>query len=319
MAFQRAELQAMDEAMVTDFIEQWHLAMKDDHCRYLDKARLPERERTLLATMAARPALRSLASTPLLCAMLCALHLTELGELPRDRIQLYNRCVDMLLRRDERRDVDVSSYEVTLRPETIRWLLARLAYWMLEHDLAVVKRGDAERVIGKDGLDGVRLVRFLSERSGILRQQSIDEFDFIHRTFQEFLAAQQIVEEHEVRKVVRQYGLRSDWRETICLIAGYARPDDQARLLEELLKLAQQHHREQARRIHLLAWEFGELLDEPSFAATEWLQQHVSALVVGRVAKSLDLRDTQVSDLAPLGHLTNLKSLDLASFHCETS
>ncbi len=81
MNFWRADLQPLDEARIDEFIGQWHIAMADERCRYADKARLPAKERQLRQAMI-RPQLQSLAHTPLLCAMLCALNLTESGELP---------------------------------------------------------------------------------------------------------------------------------------------------------------------------------------------------------------------------------------------
>ena len=45
----------------------------------------------------------SLATTPLLCAMLCALHRERGRQLPYDRIELYEAGCEMLL---ERRDME---------------------------------------------------------------------------------------------------------------------------------------------------------------------------------------------------------------------
>ena len=333
MGFQRADLQKMEGEMIDNFIQQWHAAMGNERCLYPDKMHLPEREEALLKSLGARSSLRDLVKTPLLCAMLCALHLEEIGKLPQDRVQLYDACILMLLKRDEKREVDVSDYGLKkLRPKSSRAFLASLAFWMMENDVATIGRADAERILNKAGYDGAKLATYLSERTGILQQQALDEFDFIHRTFQEFLAAQHIVEDHRVKPVVRQFADKSEWRETICLLAGYARAEDQARLLEVLFDLAEQEQ-EQARSLHLLAWEFWELLDTPATAATTWVEKHVAALL-GENAflslsstqvsdlkplqsltnlQSLDLRNTQVSDLKPLQSLTNLQSLDLSS------
>jgi predicted NACHT family NTPase len=103
LGFDFVSLQPLDEAMIDGFVTQWHAAMADTNCKYADKSRIPARQSRLQAALAQRPELCRLAATPLIAAMLCALNLTEDRELPRDRIRLYNRCVDALLERDEAR------------------------------------------------------------------------------------------------------------------------------------------------------------------------------------------------------------------------
>ena len=311
LGFQFVTLKEMDDEMITAFVQQWHEAIVHTNCKYHDKEGVPERQEKMLETLEGRAELRGIATTPLVCAMLCALNLTKLGELPRDRIRLYGECIDLLLKRDELREVDLSDYGVSLRAENARRLLARLAYWMMEREQSTVEREDAERVIDNEELDGPKIANYLAERSGILQKQSEEEFDFLHRSFQEFLAAQQIVEDHEVLKVVRQYGGEKAWRETICLLAGFVKPKDQQELITALLEKARQEP-EQARFYHLLAWDFWELLDETTHPANQLMQNHVHGLCKngGRV---LNLSETQVSDVSALANLTNLQSLDLMS------
>ncbi|MEM7347540.1 MAG: NACHT domain-containing protein, partial [Chloroflexota bacterium] len=305
LGFQQANLGKMEGDLIDQFVEQWYRAMGHDHCHYLNKSRLPDHQTTLLTMLQHQPELRKLCETPLLAAMICALHLTELGRLPRDKIKLYDRCINLLLSRDEKRGVDVSSYGNIPRPQSTRWQLGRLAYWMLRNNNTVVQRVDAERVIGEGGYEGPHLIRFLSERTGILQKQAQDEFDFIHRTFQEFLAAQQIVKANDIQTVIQGHGKKPEWHETIRLIAGEAQDSrDQERLLDALLTLAT-NNPDQARIYHLLAWDFWELLDIPTEAARELWYTHVMAL--GKESTVLDLRNTQVSDVSALSGLTNLQ------------
>ena len=308
MAFQQIDLLELNDEQVESFVHQWHVAMQDDDCEYLHKSILPEKEERLLQAFANRDNLLDLARTPLLCSMLCALHLFELGELPQDRIRLYNRCIHILLRRDENRQIQTD--EINLRAETMRRLLARIAYWMLRDNPNLIYREDAESILRKEGLSATAVLNFIATRSVVFRQQAVDEFDFIHRTFQEFLAAQQIVSSHEVALYVRQYGKDSEWHETIRLIAGHAEPADQATLLEALFELSQQHV-ELRRDLHFLAWEFWDLLDDTrTEAALKWMKRHARSLNLFGAA-GLNLSLTQVSDVSALAALTNLQQLDL--------
>ncbi len=180
---------------------------------------------------------------------------------------------------------------------------------MMECNVAAITRQDAERLV-EAGLPAADVVRFLVGRTGLMQPQSMHEFEFVHRTFQEFLAAGQIVADNRVVKAVQDFASQPEWHETLCLIAAYATPGDQERLLEELYSLAETLDGEEARRLHLLAWEFWELLDIRTHRANEWIARHADRL--SDTARSLDLRYTQVSDLSPLTGLSSLQSLNLS-------
>ena len=99
------ELQKIEAERVEGFVKSWHMAMGSQHSKYPDKTVLPKQEARLLSELKRRKELQSLAETPLLCAMLCALNLSDSHELPLDRIQLYTECVELLLGRDGARGV----------------------------------------------------------------------------------------------------------------------------------------------------------------------------------------------------------------------
>ncbi len=312
LGFDFVALQPLDDERIDGFVTQWHAAMADTNCKYSDKSRIPAREIRLRAALAQRPELRQLAATPLIAAMLCALNLTEERELPRDRIRLYNRCVDMLLDRDEAREVDTSGYGIdSLRPHSARLRLGEIAFWMLEREQSTIDRADAARLIASQGLDGAGIARYLAERSGLLQPQSQEVYDFAHRIFQEFLAAQHIATSHRVVPVVKQYAGQKSWRETIVLLAGFAQPGDHKELLETLLAAAQANPAE-ARSYHLLAWAFWELLDQRTAEANGLMAQHAADLYQND-GRGLVLRNTQVGDVTPLAGLTSLQRLDLSS------
>jgi predicted NACHT family NTPase len=87
-------LERMSPLDVAAFCRRWHDAMRDAAqrsaitlpCRADE---LPEYERALLRQLDGRRHLRGLASSPLLCAMLCALNLDRRQQLPPDRMALY--------------------------------------------------------------------------------------------------------------------------------------------------------------------------------------------------------------------------------------
>ncbi|MEM7129748.1 MAG: leucine-rich repeat domain-containing protein [Chloroflexota bacterium] len=310
MGFSRIELLPMEPDQVTHFIEQWHDAMAHEHCQYLEKSRLPTRKESLLSALEKRDDLKKLAQSPILCAMLCALNLFELSELPQDRIRLYDRCISILLRRDENRQVDSSDYSESLRPDNARRRLARIAYWMMGNSPSTISHPDAMRLLEAEGLPATGVLEFLAARSVIFREQAVDEFDFIHRTFMEFLAAQEIVRSHEVKRVVQNHGTDSDWHETLRLLAGHVEPSDQATLLMALYDLSQSEPKER-RALHFLAWDFWDLLDSRTGDALEAMIRHLRSLNLGG-ANLLFLFNMPIRDLSALAQLSNLQHLYLS-------
>ncbi|MEM7532892.1 MAG: NACHT domain-containing protein [Chloroflexota bacterium] len=314
MAFGQIRLLPMDNDQVTRFIQQWHEAMGSEYCRYSDKALLPEKCNGLLTTLGNREELQNLAKSPILCAMLCALNLFELGILPQDRIRLYDRCIDILLRRDLNRQVDSSNYTAHLRPARVQRLLARIAYWMMKSNSSLIQKKDVTKLLAQQGLDVLPVLEFLSERSVIFRQQSDTEFDFIHRTFVEYLAGQEIVRAHEVGIVARTYGTKSEWHETLQLLAGHVEPEDQAELLQGLYELSQADP-EHRHDLNILAWFFWDLLDAHTQTpdAYKIIIMHVKSLVDETCG--LDLSELAITDISVLSELPNLQSLDLRYTH----
>ncbi|MDA1141931.1 MAG: NACHT domain-containing protein, partial [Planctomycetota bacterium] len=99
--FHEAELQPMEPADIFKFIEHWHAAIEQGLHGTTEKEELAEMKSRMLATVREKRSLRSLATSPLLCAMLCALNRDRKAQLPTDRIRLYDACCEMLVERRE--------------------------------------------------------------------------------------------------------------------------------------------------------------------------------------------------------------------------
>src|SRR5262249_5738414 len=79
--------------------------------------------------------IRELCSTPLLCALVCVLHWREEGYLPRQRVDLYDRCCDMLIEaRDLKRGVQPPSGPLARMTKNDKeMILQRLAFDMMHN------------------------------------------------------------------------------------------------------------------------------------------------------------------------------------------
>ncbi len=90
-------LEPMSIANIEEFVKRWH-----DALQFHSDENLSQLAINLKNQLRQRPELRRLAATPLLCAMICALHHDRKENLPSARLELYEKCIDMLLNQRDR-------------------------------------------------------------------------------------------------------------------------------------------------------------------------------------------------------------------------
>ena len=96
--FQRFDLLPMSRHSIEQYVRGWHVVRANQ----LDtppemRKELPICEQELLGILANRPTLRGMSANPLLCGLLCALHLERSGDLPESRKQVYEAALDLLM------------------------------------------------------------------------------------------------------------------------------------------------------------------------------------------------------------------------------
>ncbi len=296
-------LERMSPLDVAAFCRRWHDAMRDAAqrsavtlpCRADE---LPEYERALLRQLDGRRHLRGLASSPLLCAMLCALNLDRRQQLPPDRMALYRDALALLLeRRDAEREVpasrtvvlDTGSKIAILQHVAWRLSLAGRAELSRDEVLDMVRRA-VERMPNVN-YSAEDVLQHLLDRSGVIREPVLGRVDFVHRTFQEYLAAKEAVEDQAVDALVTRAHL-DQWWETIVMAVGHATPERRAALLSGVLDRADTEPKH-CRRLRLLA------------AACLDTAQVVDPEVTGRVEAAVD-------ELVPPRGQNETRSLALA-------
>lgn len=243
MGFVEATIQPMTRGDIERFVDYWHNAYAEG-CREEDDRNdiplLPPRLKRLLVE---RTPLRRLASNPLLCAMICALHLKHRHQLPAERVLLYEKAVEMLIEdRDKWREVSYGNEYALLTTRQKLALIRDFAYRMMrngESDLSFAEADGAfdSRLDDFDlqpGTTGEQIRRLFVERAHLLREPVGGRLDFAHRTFQEFLAAQAIARGREMDFLLQKID-DDQWRETIVLAAGLFEPGEVTQLLRSLL------------------------------------------------------------------------------------
>ncbi|MFG2777386.1 NACHT domain-containing protein [Streptomyces prunicolor] len=244
--FTELTLSPMSRDNIAVFVHRWHEAAGAD----------PTMAEALLTATRTKQDLGRLATNPLMCALICALHRERRGFLPRGRKALYDAALSMLLeRRDRERELTVE-----LDEESQVELLQRLAYWLIRNGRAEMDRTDAlnqlERLlpsmpyVAAQG-SAEEILRQLLDRSGLLREPAAGAVDFVHRTFQDYLGARAAVEERDFDVLVEHAHL-DQWEDVVRMAVAHARPDERARILRGLVGRG---NREEGfrRRLHLLA------------------------------------------------------------------
>ncbi|MEV8434638.1 NACHT domain-containing protein [Streptomyces chartreusis] len=244
--FTELTLSPMSRDNIAVFVRRWHEAAGAD----------PALGAALLSSVRTKQDLGRLATNPLMCALICALHRERRGFLPRGRKALYDAALSMLLeRRDRERDLSVE-----LDEESQVELLQRLAYWLIRNGRAEMDRADAvhqlERLlpampyVAAQG-SAEEILRHLLVRSGLLREPATDTVDFVHRTFQDHLGARAAVEERDFDVLVA-HGHLDQWEDVIRMAVAHARADERGRLLTGLVERGDREPAHRG-RLHLLA------------------------------------------------------------------
>jgi hypothetical protein len=237
--FTQISLQAMSPLLIEKFVSHWYEAARHRTSDNEERELLNRYETSLQASISDDPHLRDLADTPLLAGLLCSLNRHLRSHLPRRRSEIYERAIVMFDQRDRIRGINTEGLPLEATAKT--HLLADLAFWMVRNGESEVEM-DAARNIIRRSLTSLPpadhkpeiVFRLLLERSGLLRVPAVGKVDFIHRTFQEFLAARAAVHEDAIGELLRN-AEEVQWREVVLLAAGQANRPQATRLLQGLL------------------------------------------------------------------------------------
>ncbi len=255
MGFREARINPMSNTDKSQFIDKWHEAVEQELAkRGVSSAELSlERlANELKEKLAESPSINRLATNPLMCAMICALHRERRQKLPESQSELVEALCHMLLhRRELESGLQLDAFPKPYRNLTYphkKLIVQDLAYHMVvKKQESVIARGDAERLmqerlerIGGKTEDAAVVLRTLAERSGMLREaapktaESPGTLDFVHNTFKEYLAGIRLAEEGADGELASN-AARPEWLHVILFAVAVEKRDFATSVIQKIL------------------------------------------------------------------------------------
>ncbi|MGE0087820.1 MAG: NACHT domain-containing NTPase [Desulfococcaceae bacterium] len=232
--FRQATLMPFSREQTENFVSAWYGELQK-RGRFSEKE-AGERAERLKYDATERRDLAGLAERPLLLTVMALLQ-TFRGQLPDDRVELYQWTVDLLMRRWESRiagekgiieilnipdlrmtDLEAGLYDVAYN--------AHAGYG--EEDTADIREADLRQrlapYLNDDWNKAGDFVCYVRERTGLLIRRKPDSYTFPHRTFQEFMAACHLtgMDDYPGESAGLIQEDRDKWRIVFILAAGHA-------------------------------------------------------------------------------------------------
>jgi HEAT repeat protein len=211
--FTRLEVMEFDKDQIKQFIENWFEDINRD-----------KREEMLQAVQTNKN-IEVLARNPLMISIIAIIYEEE-GKLPQRRADLYERTIDVLLdkwdaARKIKNQFPIHKKEFFLRK--LAFLIhSRKQRTILEKEiLKEITRYSAR--IGLKNEDARPFLEEIWKRSYILRQISIDAYEFFHLSFQEYLTAIELKNQADGMTTIISHLFEPWWEESILLYAGISR------------------------------------------------------------------------------------------------
>jgi predicted NACHT family NTPase len=239
--FPVVELDLFKDEQIAHFTQTWYQVVGPQ--KGWDEKKCQDEARNLRQAIQDWPHLQELAQYPLLLTLMAQVHGRD-GYLPKDRADLYERAINLLLARWENRIVrDIHGsrkvepglvMQLGVRTDKLRSALERVAFAAHERQEQEQARSERAADIPKEELreelraelesldKAEQVIAYIQERAGLLQARDNRTYAFPHRTFQEYLAATHILKQSEFDVMLRDR-VRRDltwWREVFLLAAG---------------------------------------------------------------------------------------------------
>jgi HEAT repeat protein len=252
------ELASFNEKQIQEFIERWY------ENRFENKVQAQEIAQDLQDALKSKERLQNLAKNPLLLVMVALIHRYQ-GSLLRRLYKLYDPVIDTLLKSWDRggKGAIYGEFKHLDRDDDLRRVLSQLAYWIhKQYEPQAMENGtlieeadvltQLSRIIRQEypqvkphqaKEEAERFLTFIRDRAGLLNEYGRGRYAFVHRTFQEYLTAEAILNQAEyednselIYETIQTYLHNSHWKEVILLIVSQLQGRNAAKAIEVILR-----------------------------------------------------------------------------------
>jgi HEAT repeat protein len=306
--FPHYTLESFDDKQVATFIDHWYDSRLKD-----DKAQADRRKADLQKAFARNERIRLLAKNPLLLTIITLIHRYQ-AELPRQRCKLYEKAVETLLTSwDSGKEIKLYSQVLLfLKSDDLLYILKKLAYWIhtqgstgeteggtlidkdelirwLRKEIQTLKKCEAHEAKG----EAERFIDFIQRRTGLLNEQGRDRYAFVHKTFQEYLTAEEIYDLADVEddtEIIlahfRQHLHDQHWREVLLLLVSKLKGKKAQKAIQAVLDAGSEYEQWLHRDLLFAGWCLTEDPPEVSVVAADWVGEILDRLVCLEVRTS---------------------------------
>jgi len=247
LSFVEAIVEPMTDIDKVEFVRKWHDAVSAELRRNgIVDATIDTKRDALIEKIQGTPSLSRLASTPLLSAMICAVHRERNEDLPESLRGICEAICEMLLHRRERESSlkleDFPDGYKALTYDQKRSITQDIAHYMVLNEESAITRKRAEITV-KAALKRIPsplsttdrgLLEGLIERSGVLREGKPGHVEFIHNTIKEYLAGDRFADEADFGLLAKN-ALSADWDPVIVFAAGSRNPSVATELIQKII------------------------------------------------------------------------------------
>jgi NACHT domain/HEAT repeats len=305
-------LESFDDKQVAIFIDHWY----DSRIKG-DKAQADRRKVDLQKAFDRNERIKSLARNPLLLTIITLIHRYQ-AELPRQRCKLYEKAVETLVVTwdsgkwdGEQKKKLFGDVLLFLKSDDLLYILKKLAYWIhtqgstgeteggtlidkdelirwLRQEIQTLKKCEAHEAKG----EAERFIDFIQRRTGLLNEQGRDRYAFVHKTFQEYLTAEEIFDRADVEddtEIIlnhfRQHLHDQHWREVLLLLVSKLKGKKAQKAIQAVLDAGSEYEQWLHQDLLFAGWCLTEDPPELSLVAADWVGEILDRLVDLEVEK----------------------------------
>jgi HEAT repeat protein len=315
--FPHYTLESFDDKQVAMFIDHWYDSRLKE-----DPPQAERRKADLQKAFARNERIKLLAKNPLLLTIITLIHRYG-GELPRQRYKLYEKAVETLLTSwDSGKEIKLYSQVLLfLKSDDLLYILKKLAYWI--HTKGSTGETEGGTLIDKDELirwlrkeiqtlkkcafheakdEAKRFIDFIQRRTGLLNEQGRDRYAFVHKTFQEYLTAEEIFdladEDDNTEIILDHFRKRlhdQHWREVLLLLVSKLNGKKAQKAIQAVLDAGSEYEQWLHRDLLFAGWCLIEDPPKLTGVAADFVGEILDRLVELEVEKS-DRIGSKISD-----------------------